>query len=208
MNWAKLWMFVFAFVFPHSACSSACPWKHPNYFYFSENPLSVLSPSLADCQQTGRETPRKDGNESWSGFEAPRFAIGPAMVGSHLPFAGTTRLRAAHRVSPVMVTSLPGVGTLQSDGYICSCRKTLSPSQNNLCKPSLCFCQGSCPRRLVWWEGVSVRKDRGKDCIYFLHKGAWGSVLFQDIWLKAQLQEHWKTFTSFISLVEGTQNKK
>lgn len=161
MNWAKLRMFVFAFVFPHSACSLA--W--------------------------------------W-------FATRQATVGSYLPFAGTTRLRAAHGVSPVIVTSLPGVGNLQNDGYICNCRKILSPSQKNSYKLALCFCQGSCPRRLVWWEGVSVRKGRGKECIYFLHEGAWGSVSFQDIWLIAQLKEHWKTFTSFISVVEGTQNKK
>lgn len=103
-----------------------------------------------------------------------------------------------------MASSLPGVGALQNDGYFCTCRKILSPSQNTVCKPSLSFCPG----RLVRWEGVSVREEWGKDHIYFLHEGAWGSVSFQDIWLIAQLKEHWKTFTSFTSLEEGTENKK
>jgi len=38
------------------------------------------------------------------------------MVGSHLLFAGTARLQTAHRLSPEMAMSLPGVGALQNDG--------------------------------------------------------------------------------------------
>lgn len=111
---------------------------------------------------------------------------------------------APTRLSPSMTISLPVVGAMQNDGYFCSCRKIVSPSQNTLCKPSLSFCPG----RLVLWEGTSVGKEWGKDHIYFLQEGAWGSVSFQDIWLIAQLKEHWKTFTSFISLEEGTEDKK
>lgn len=93
-------------------------------------------------------------------------------------------------------------------GYFCNCRRILPLSPQFFCEPSLCFCQGSCPWRLIRWKGVSVRKEWGKDRVYFLHEGAWGSISFKDIWLIAWPIQRWKMFTSFISWEEGTESKK
>lgn len=117
-------------------------------------------------------------------------------AGSHLLFVGPWGCREPS-LSPPVAISQPGVGVLQNDG----CRKILSPSQNTSHNHLLPFAQGD-------WLSGRERKEWGKDCVYFLHKAAWGSASFQDIWLIAQLKECWKTFTSFISLEEGSENKK